>query len=319
MTKIKVILVSALIAFSVTSAATNLPTITGYFQPRWQATLADSSFENTFRFRRVILGLKGNLTDYLNYKLTLAAHKASISLLDAYIDIKPHQLFAFRIGQFKIPMGMDKLSSGSTTLFPERPAVSGFVMDRDLAVMAALKTKLIGLQLAISNGEGRNKIDLNENKDLSARLTIKPLKFLHIGGAYMMGKYSFTTPLLDTLLNFNRWGAELAVNPGPLWLAGELMGGVNDTVSAMRYYFEAAWTFELDKNYLYAIQPAARYEMIDPDTKTNNDSRNLITAGINLHFMPKHKLKLNLCYILVMEETNSVKNDEVIAQFQWKI
>jgi hypothetical protein len=69
---------------------------------------------------------------------------------------------------------------------------------------------------------------------------------------------------------------------------------------------------------MYGIQPAARYEVFDPNTASDGDAENIITAGINLHFLPEHRVKLALCYRMIIEEQGEVNNDQIIAQLQLK-
>jgi len=322
MARLKVVVGLVLLASAVKLAA-QLPQITGYFQPRWEATLGDGSLENSFLLRRAYFGVKGGVTEHIGYKVLFTCAKPSVSLFDAYLSISPIEYLNLRLGQFQTPIGMDKLTSGSVTPLLERPYVTGFVIDRDLGVLVAAGVKFVGVQLGVFNGQGRNVVDVNEPKDIAARLVLNPLDFLHLGGAYQMGKYTdqvlVDTVLTDTLLDFNRWGVELALTPGPFRLAGEFMGGADDTVSAMLYYVEADWMLKLDCQCLYAVQPAVRYEMRDPDTDTDGDAETGFAAGVNLHFLPKHKLKLGVSYMLLMEETNPVDNDRIIVQFQWKI
>ena len=299
--------------------------IGGYVQARWEGTLAVDEFPNAFRIRRAYLGASGNVGKCFSYKVLLTMPGPSVELYDAYVDVKPFKPLIIRVGQFQTPIGMEKLRSSSVILFPERTFSSGChdfpLMDRDLGVMLAGNVKSIGAQVGIFNGEGRNvKVDLNEAKDIAARLTVKPIDYMHIGGAYQMGKHLWvdTTGMFSREWSFNRWGAEFALNPWDLWFATEIMGGKDEEVSLMTYYAEAGWMFKVDLKWLHGVQPAVRYEAIDPNTDTAGDTRSIITAGINLHFLPKHQAKLALCYRMITEERTEVDNDQIIVQLQLK-
>jgi hypothetical protein len=300
-----------------------LISISGYVQSRWELR---PGFENTFRIRRAYIGAKGDVTDWLAYRILLTIPDMSISLYDAYVDIKPLKVIALRVGQFQQPIGMEKLISSSAILFPERTFASGCdefpLLDRDIGIMLAGKYKFVGLQAGVFNGVGRNLLDNNSAKDITARLTLKPFEFVHVGGAYQthvqpVVEYdTLGIPTDTTDWDCHRYGAELALTPWDLWLAAEFMGGANDTIPLMTYYAEAGWTFKLGLDWLYGIQPAARYEFVDPNTDADDDSRTIITAGINFHILPKHPAKLALCYRMIMEETAEVDNDQIIAQLQ---
>lgn len=321
MVKAKAVLGVVLLAGAAFAGAVN---IGGYVQPRWEAVMGDE-MTHTFFIRRAYLSGRGDVGECFSYKVLLSMPKAEVSLYDAYVDIKPFrgEYVALRVGQFQQPIGMEKLISSSSVLFPERSYASGFTIDRDIGAMLAGGYKFFKLQAGVFNGAGRNRLDDNDAKDITARLTLKPLDFIHVGGAYQMG--TRTTVEFDTLgiptytdWDMNRWGAELALTPLDLWLAAEFMGGTDDTTSLMTYYAEVAWMFKLGLDWFYGIQPAFRYEAVDPDTDTTGDAENIITAGINCHFLPENKVKLALCYRMIGEEETAVDNDEIIAQFQLK-
>lgn len=304
-----------------------LVSISGYVQPRWEATLAGDSLLNTFGIRRAYFGGSGDVGKCFSYRvlLTLTERPAPfiVALYDAYVDVKPSKLLSIRVGQFQTPIGMEKLVSSSKILFPERSYASGFAIDRDLGMMLASKVKFIGAQVGVFNGVGRNiRKDDNEAKDIVGRLTLKPIEWVHVGGAYLMGTRT-SVDIVDTTLTvtdwpLSRWGAELALTPWNLRLAAEFMGGQDDTLSLMTYYAEAGWMFKLPCKWMYGIQPAARYEGFDPNTASDGDAESIITAGVNLHFLPKHRAKLALCYRMITEEQGEVNNDQIIAQLQLK-
>ncbi|MBD3286983.1 hypothetical protein GF359_10050 [candidate division WOR-3 bacterium] len=293
----------------------------GYVQVRWEGTLADE-LSHSFGIRRAYLGAGGKVTDWLGYRVLLTFPGASVSLYDACIDITPVKFAGLRVGQFLTPFGFEKQHSSSVILFPERTYASGHpgyfpIMDRDIGAMLYGTGKFFDVKVGMFNGRGRNLADDNNAKDLVGNLNFKFRDLFHVGGSYTMG----TRTPDDTLLSewdFNRWGAEMTLTPLDLWFAAEFMGGADDEVSLMTYYAEAGWTFKLDTRCLCGIQPAVRYESVDPDTDTDDDSESILTGGINLHFLPKHKAKLALCYRMIMEETASVDNDQAIAQLQVK-
>lgn len=295
--------------------------LSGYAQVNWTGTLG-SELSHTFRIRRAYLGAGGKVTDLLSYRVLLTFTGASVSLYDACVDIMPVKLVGLRVGQFLTPFGFEKQQSSSAILFPERTYASGHpalfpIMDRDIGAMLYGAGKFFDVKVGLFNGAGRNVSDDNNAKDLVGNLTLKVVDFFHVGGSYTMG--TRTSP--DTLVgdwDFNRWGAEMSLTPWNLWLAAEFMGGADDTISRQTYYAEAGWTFVIDSKCLYGIQPAVRYESVDPNTGVDDDSESALTAGVNLHFLPKHVAKLALCYRMIMEEGTAVSNDQIVAQLQVK-
>jgi len=290
----------------------------GYVQTCWEL---GPYLENTFRIRRAYLGIGGDVSSRFSYKLLFTMPGASLALYDAYVDVKLIEYLGIRIGQFQTPIGMEKLTSSSVILFPERTFASGFTIDRDLGVTLAGKIKFIGLQVGLFNGEGRNVPDINEAKDITARLTVKPMDWLHVGGAYQMGqRVSYdTTGMFFTDWGFNRWGAELALTPWNLWLAAEFMGGADDETSLMTYYVETGWMFELSNTCFYGIQPAMRYEHNDLDAGVEGFAETRVTGGLNFPFLPDNKAKLAVCYRRGwIDDEYDDTSDQFIAQVQLK-
>ncbi|NLI98687.1 hypothetical protein GX441_08535 [bacterium] len=290
----------------------------GYIQPRWEATIDTAPpLENSFRIRRAYIGASGGFCSWLSYKVVLNLTGNAVSLFDAYADITPIEYISLRAGLFAVPIGMEKLASSSTILFPERTYASGSgkfpLIDRNIGLALTGKLAFLSLQAGVFNG---SNILAPSNKDFAARLAVDPWSFLHLGGSYMVGNLGPDNILTDP---YDRYGAELALTPWSLWLAGEFIGGtINDTSSRITYYAEAGWLFKLGCPFFYGIQPAVRYEAVDPNTSVADDAENTITGGINLHFLSDNKLKLALCYRMINEEANAVNNDQIIAQLQVK-
>lgn len=301
--------------FACFALASEAVSVSGYIQPRWNAELGDTTFVNAFSIRRAYVGVGGAVGDFFAYKVLLTMTGGSVSLYDAYLDIKPVRFLSIRAGQFQQPIGMEKLTSSSSILFPERTFASDFTIDRDIGLTLNGELGFLKLQAGVFNGAGRNRLDDNQAKDIVARLILEPWSFFHLGGAYQMGKRNPLDTAITELANMNRWGAELAFTPWNLWLGGELMGGTTDTVSHLTYYADAAWMFETGLRWLHGIQPAVRYEVLDPNTSVDDDMQSILTAGVNLHFLPGQKAKLALCYRMFMEDQS---DDQIIAQVQVK-
>lgn len=314
MGKLRVIAVCVLVVAGIVQASDAL-SMSGYIQPRWQVQLADSALENSFSIRRAYVGVGGTVSDCFAYKVLLTMTGGSVSLYDAYLDIKPIRFLSIRAGQFQQPIGMEKLTSSSSILFPERTYASDFTIDRDIGLMLSGKINFLSLQVGVFNGVGRNRLDDNQAKDITARLALEPWRFIHLGGAYQMGKRNPLDTSVTELVDISRWGAELALTPWNLRLAGEIMGGTTDTVSHLTYYAEAAWMFETGLKWMHGIQPAVRYESLDPNASVDDDLESILTAGINLHLQPGDKAKLMLCYRMFLEDQ---ADDQIIAQLQLK-
>ncbi len=295
--------------------------ISGYMQPRWQATLGDSAMENSFRIRRASIGIGGSVGEIFSYKVVALFPGDAIKLGCAYVDVKPFKYFGVRLGQILTPFGFEKQRSSSAVLFPERSFASGHklfpLINTDIGIMAYSDLNIATVKLGLFNGSEKDVTNDNKAKDIYANLSFKPFKFLHVGASYS----TETSIIIDTVTTTNRWGADFSLTPWNLWLAAEYMHmDASDNYAAKTtYYAEAAWMFKTNAcTWMYGIQPAVRYEFVDPNLSSNTGARTIITSGINIHILPKDKAKLALCYRIINEEETDIKNNQIIAQFQLK-
>jgi hypothetical protein len=164
---------------------------------------------NTFRIRRAELTIKGEIAPKLvAYKLMIDTAKllkfnsgsvpvvdatgapvapaqsvtiptppddtsilqdVAITFLSDYVDVS--------IGQFKIPVSYEGFNSSSKLLLPERALVSRQYGDRrDIGLKLEKKFDQFGYTLELVNGNGPNRLDQNNQKELGLRLEAYPIK-----------------------------------------------------------------------------------------------------------------------------------------------
>src|SRR3569832_1373611 len=147
--------------------------------------------------RRVDLVAKGRILKDLSYVVDVSVGLSSDILLDAYADWTPSDMAAFRLGQYRIPFGIETQTASRKLYFIDRmlltnpdseqassKAVSslkaGYIQERDLGlrVSGKLLTGPIGLDYAVAaiNGSDRNNPDKNDKKDIVGRIGLTPVK-----------------------------------------------------------------------------------------------------------------------------------------------
>jgi len=125
---------------------------------------------NGFTVRKARLFVSGKVADDFKYKIQIRADRgAPVELWDAYAVYSPSSIpVSFKAGQFKVPLSMIYLRSGTKLTLPERPVAVNRIAPvwRDLGVEVSYEPfkgyKLIG---AVLNGEGWTNKDKIYNKD----------------------------------------------------------------------------------------------------------------------------------------------------------
>lgn len=107
----------------------------------------------------------GNGSIFQDYVITFFSEYADVSM-----------------GQFKIPVSLDGVTSSSRLLFPERSLVSRRYGDRrDIGVKAEKRFGPVYYYAGLFNGEGQNRLDTNNQKDASLRVEVSPIEGLMVG------------------------------------------------------------------------------------------------------------------------------------------
>lgn len=200
---------------------------------------------------------------------------------------------SFQVGQFKPPFGMEGSASSSELDLVARASLSevlGWSDYRDLGAMIKYQQGAWNAFLGVFNGEGPNTPDVNNDKDIAARVIFTPAGSLHIGlsGYHGRGK-------VDRYLS-ERAGAEFSWLPDPWFFKAELAAGHGATSTssspAMRTaYALAGWKFKPK------LQGVARFDWWDTDTAAGQDIQNETTIGLN-YLVDGHKVKVQVNYVL---------------------
>lgn len=168
----------------------------------------DALLADTFDARTVRLGASGKFWDYYSFDVTadLGPLAANSNLDVAWINTawwKPVQL---RVGQFKMPMSIDQLTSSRFIDFHERSIMNDFIPGKERGVMLhGEPTKGLFYGVAISTGQGKNNNETNnivDSNDYLARIGVNIAEFVgqknavyHLAAAYSTGDLPASTTL----------------------------------------------------------------------------------------------------------------------------
>lgn len=282
--------------------------------------------ESSFLIRRARIEAKGNLTENITFVIqpNYTTGQSGVTLKDAYLDVsftKPEakSAFALRAGQFKRFFGRYELTSSNNLPSIERGAYRGLVpvSSNDLAVgngfeahdigaglMYTGLTKRLAVMGAVMNGAlSPNNIDLNSAKSFYGRATFAITPMLSIGGS--VASHDFvqrpdTTVPADSSATNTGWGLDAQWSaPGNegLYVMVDYLSGestINNANSIWGFQGVAAYNIRMKSptSYLYAIEPAFRYDIAEPNNIIVNDQTTLITAGVNLYLSSKAQFRL---------------------------
>lgn len=179
----------------------------GFFQPAallqfWALyDHAESDKRSTARLRRAEIRVKGEIAPKLvAYHIGIDAAKTlsfgtdaaggltppqDTSLLQDYFITFLSDYADVSLGQFKTQVSLEGFTSSSKTILPERSLVSRAYGDRrDVGLKVEKKLgDHFFYSAGLYNGTGQNRVDNNNEKDVSLRLEVYPVEGLTFGAA----------------------------------------------------------------------------------------------------------------------------------------
>ncbi|MHB1457161.1 MAG: porin [Armatimonadota bacterium] len=315
----------------------------GYIQTRFTSS-PKAVGADTFEAKRVRLTLSGDVTPSADFKVqvdfagsrsglksakigpdgklvTSSANFAKPLLLDAVFGYKVQGTNKLSIGQFKVPFGLENLTSSTNldtinrsqvteTLVPGRDTGN---QGRDVGIQVNGVRDLnkdgssqVEYALGVFNGSGINVLDDNDRKDIAARAVLKPgIDGLSIGVAAYNGSLGTTN------IAHNRTGAELIYALAPWTVKGEYIWAKDGSIRKNGWYATAVR--QIDE----LTQAVVRYDNLNPDTKSVKDaSTNSLTLGINRFLNKDGYTRWQLNYEIKGEKGTAISNNLLTAQFQ---
>lgn len=190
----------------------------GYIQvdSRWFFEGREKSGVNGFLMRRVRPIWEGTLYKEFDFRLMVDFGGTAVTLQDGYLGWNHWPQCRLRIGQFKAPVGLERLQSATDLAFNERAFPTQLLPNRDIGFQ--VDGKLAGEQLyyavALLNGVVDHGSTIGSNGtnevDLAARLFVQPFRCARwsawrgvgVGVAATLGRErgTATRPLLPVYL-----------------------------------------------------------------------------------------------------------------------
>lgn len=298
----------------------------GYTQARYQS-LNKSGDIDGFDIRRARLDIRGVLTPVYDYRaqIEFGGTKGPF-LLDATVVAKFSPGFNVTLGQFKVPLSRENLTSspkletinrsqGVEALTARGKDVIGNHNGRDIgiAISGGLLPNedvyLLDYTAGLFNGSGINAADKNEQKDFAARLVYHPNRKFDIGGSYYNGRGTWGTTSANR--NRDRIGVDLDYHLDPVSIKGEYISGKDDTTRKTGWFLQAGYFFKPQK-----LQGVLKFDTYDADTKISANETNVYTFGITRFFNKSAFLQVN--YELKREKGTEIDNNTLLSQFTFQ-
>ncbi len=289
------------------------PSLFGDFKGYFDMDLTNHAESFLLNVARV--GVKGSVNDFISYKVlvnfanigsltqkkdangkvTDVKAKFAEVLQDAFVKYNFDKNLAVTFGQYKIPFSTDNARAPLEIDFINRNLTTKITPDlRDIGGMVSyLDKNLMGLELyaGLFNGSGANKLETDRTLNKSFRAVVKPIEQLSVSANYYNGK------LANAYVDIFDFGGTL--NIGGFKADVEYALRKTDTLNVKRNGFSyqgyALYTFTVDTKYFVAVQPAIRYEYLEPNNQMTDDELTKITAGFSfiLNENVLNQIKLN--------------------------
>ncbi len=225
-------------------------------------------------------------------------------LRDAYIHVSPSQYFEIRVGQFKKSFSRLQLRSFGKLELISRGEGNKLIVDRlrygDRDLGAQLSGRLINsvkldYELGVFNGNGPDITERGNSKDIVARISLEPVKWLDLGTNASF-KFFHETENQDKFAWATGGDAVFKVLGFRAHLEG-LFGIDHDfrtrnpvLVDNAPLVFSVIGIFSYKHEIVegnkmsISLEPVFGIEMLEPNTKVMNDEVMVYSSGFNSYF-----------------------------------
>jgi hypothetical protein len=250
--------------------------------------------------------------------------RSGLRLRDAYIDVRFSPEAAkgalyLRAGQEKRPVSRYELTSSNNLPSIERGAGQGLLprasndlfssagfLSHDVGASVRYEhklgdTRLITVKVGAYNGQGESLNDVNNKKSFGARGTFGVTDKLDVGASWFAHDgivtvggtpdSSFTNYAFDIDASWGKPGDE------GLYALAEYLHG-NDA-SASKFTMQgiqglAAYNIRMKSptSWLYAVEPAVRLDIADPNTDAEDDKVTTMTAVLGVYMSSRAQLRV---------------------------
>jgi len=263
-----------------------------------EATTLEERNANYFLVRRSRLKAIWRPEDWLKAQLQIdpAAGWNSDLLRDAYVQLTPLRQLRFRVGQFKKPFSGLELRSPARLKVIERGPGNDLIVDdlnfgdRDLGAMVygrLIESVRLDYAVGAFNGQIPDQ-GVEQDKDLVARLRIRPVKVISVGTSWSFKFFSPDEPEDPE----HAWagGGDVRLRLFGMRLHTEVLAAENyeATGSSSPYALSVvsilSYRRRIPMDYRFSLEPVFKFELLDADTNITDDEVLVYTPGINLYF-----------------------------------
>ena len=250
--------------------------------------------------------------------------RSGLRLRDAWIDVRfspaeSKSVLVLRVGQEKRPYSRYELTSSNNLPSIERGAGQGLLarasndlfsangfISHDVGARLRYEYKLddvrlLNLSFGVYNGQGESVNDVNNKKSLGARATVGVTSKLDIGGSWFAHDGIVTVgTVVDSAFTNYAWDVDAQwgkVGDEGLFVLGEYLDG-NDATAAknkirgIQGLAAYNYRFKSPTSWLYAIEPAFRVDLADPNTNLTNDRVTTISAVLGIYMSSKAQFRV---------------------------
>jgi phosphate-selective porin O/P len=297
-----------------------------YIQPRWSwfsenKDVYDSNLgpgtDNGFSVRRSRLFLTSNVSPSIKGRLQVELKPEKFEANDVCFEWNPSvqekRPYTFTVGQFKKPLSYQEFVMSSANLnLIDRPYTNDFLEKKVLAsaedqgVMGTADLWEYGVPILVNvglfNGNGKDvKYDGNSGKQLVGRVQVTPLTGVSVGLNGEINRLGYASDTTEAK-NFTVWGGDVVLARKGVQIVSEVFGGDNtSSLSSSGQIFPEVPTFlgwyaEAIYRARSGFEPAARVEVFDPDTDTDNDGRTILTGQLAYSFSPNFRWQIDVAH-----------------------
>ncbi len=242
---------------------------------------------DSFSIPRARLTLTTNLLKNVRFRIQVDGVK-SPALIDAMLDVQFKPYLGLRVGQYYVPFSLESTTSDSDLDAINRSQVVNALspgrdigaQGRDIGAMLTGKYSIVEYYAGVFNGAGINRLDTNRDKDVGARLVVRPAKFLAVGGSLYDGRYSSAQGAPP--VTRDRAGLEAVLTVGGAVVKSEVINADDGPVSRSGWYLQG--TYDLLPKRLQAV---ARWDSYDADRDMSGNRLDILLLGGTWFFWEK--------------------------------
>jgi hypothetical protein len=250
--------------------------------------------------------------------------RSGLRLRDAYIDVRfspegSKGALYLRAGQEKRPYSRYELVSSTNLPSIERGAGQGLIarasndifgaagfLSHDVGTSVRYEYKLddvrlVTVKVGAYNGQGESLNDVNDKKSFGARATVAVTPKLDVGGSWFAHDGIATVgAVIDSSFTNYAFGVDAQWGkPGDegLFVLGEYLDGNDATANKNKMrgiQGVAAYNirFQSPTSWLYAVEPAVRFDLADPNTNADSDRVTTVTAVLGIYMSSRAQLRV---------------------------